>query len=114
MAKTSVQIQARDRARAARAKADASRVERDKRIEQAQVDYFTATAEREQLVDQLAAIDGRLSSAVDRIASEGEDNDRIAALLDADVATVRRLRREAKTTAASTADTGSEPLGEQG
>lgn len=114
MGKTTNQSQARERARAARAAADADRVERDKRIEAAQVDYFTAIAERDDLVEQITAIDTRLTDAIEAIATEGEPVDRVAALLDSDVPSVRKLRRAAKRaeTTSADADEVSEPLGD--
>lgn len=112
MGKTTNQSQARERARAARAVADADRVERDKRIEAAQVDYFTAIADRDDLLEQIAAIDTRLSDAIGVIANEGESMERVAALLDTDLPAVRKLRRSVKRAGPSTPeDQASEPLG---
>ena len=106
MAKASAQLAARERARKAKATADAERVERDGRIEDHQVRYFTADAQVTELEEQLTVLRRTMVAAVEKISEEGEPLDRIASLLDstpADIRALRKLTAPASTAAATTA-----------
>lgn len=55
-------ISARDRARAARARADAARVQRDQQVEAAAAAFFAASDERDQLFADIAELTGKVQS----------------------------------------------------
>ena len=84
---------ARKRARDLRIKLDAERVAREARMEDAAADFFLADDE---LSKAIARADSIRSKAVARLAAEGENHERVAALVDVTVEEVRRLLKLAE------------------
>lgn len=92
MARTTKQIDARERARKARLRVDAEREQRDRKIEDAAADYFTAADNYAEVSRKLEEIESRMGTAVKSLLDLGESQVRIAALLGIDTKEVRRLR----------------------
>ncbi|PFG45052.1 hypothetical protein ATJ97_0105 [Georgenia soli] len=95
MARTKSRIDARERARLARLRVDAEREQRDRKIEDAAAEYFTALDEHGELAAKLKAIESRMHTAVLDLLDLGESQARVAALLEIEAREVRRIRAEA-------------------
>lgn len=87
------QVVARERARAAKAKLDAERAERDKKIEAAATDFYVAAGLVEDLEQQIEDARGSMSAAVVALGDLGEPVDRIAALCGVTAPEVRALKK---------------------
>lgn len=114
--KTSATQEARRRAREAKARADAERIEREKQVEEVVTAYYTAALEAETLREDLDAAVRRGDEAMVQLLDLGESRERVALLTGASTREVGGARRRlaAKSDAdASESDgpTGSEPLG---
>lgn len=92
MARTTKRIDARERARKARLRVDTQREQRDRKIEDAAADYFTAADDYAEAANKLEEIESRMRTAVKSLLDLGESQARIAALLEIDTKEVRRLR----------------------
>ncbi|WP_324654081.1 hypothetical protein [Georgenia sp. H159] len=64
MARTTKQVDARERARKARLRVDAEREQRDRKIEDAAADYFTAAANYAEVAEKLEEVEERMRTAV--------------------------------------------------
>lgn len=90
-------VSARDRARAARARLDADRAARDRRIEESATAYYAGLEAREAAEAAAREAETAMAGAVAALLGEGESIERVAALCDTTEADVRRLRRLAAT-----------------
>jgi hypothetical protein len=84
-------VTARERARLAKATLDAERETRDRAVEDAAVGYFSADERRAGLLDQIAAIETEMTTAIAALRALKEPTGRIAILLGIDAREVRRL-----------------------
>ena len=90
----SKKVEARERARAAKAKFDAEREQRDKQITAYTEDYFLAVAERDEAVAAVAAAEATTDgSVVDLIEGLGLPVSEAAQLCDLTVGEVRAMRK---------------------
>lgn len=99
MAVTKKKVSARERARVARARADAARVERDQRVETAAAVFIAASDERAKLVDRIAeltdaigAVEARMGAQVIVLSELGEPAAWQRELLDVEESERKRLR----------------------
>ena len=92
MARSS-QVAARERARAAKARLDAERAERDKLVEEAATEFYAAEGLMEDLEQQLEEARGSKAGAVVALGQLGEPVDRIAALCGISATEVRALKK---------------------
>jgi hypothetical protein len=100
MARTN-QAEARERARAARRRLDEQRQARDKKIDDATLEFYAGQA----LVEEgTAQRDAALVQLLDDLAEPVET---VALLLDLDAKEITRLRRQAKSSSAGAEPTGS-------
>lgn len=111
-------VSARDRARAARAKLDADRAARDRRIEESATAYYVALEAREAAEEAAREAEASMAAAVAALLGEGESVERVAALCEISDGDVRRLRRlaaadeprAAREQARATADVAAGPV----
>lgn len=89
---TGKKLDARERARIARARVDQVRAERDTKIEATLAEFFSAGDERDALVAQLAVVENTIGHSVESLFTLGENASRVADLLDLDPKEVKRLR----------------------
>jgi hypothetical protein len=95
--KTSSLVDARRRAREAKARLDAERAEHDRKVEQATTDYYLAHAEVERLQGELEAATAARDAHVRALLDLGETTDRVATLTGLPTRDVAAARRAAKT-----------------
>jgi hypothetical protein len=95
--KTSSLVDARRRAREAKAKLDAERAEHDRGLEQATTDYYLAHAEVERLQAELDTATAARDTHVRALLDLGETTDRVATLTGLPTRDVTAARRAAKT-----------------
>lgn len=96
MASSTKRVEARKRARAAKAKVDAKRAKRDTEISRAQTAFFVATADRDEAEASMVEAVRELS---DDLELRAED---IAELCEISAAEVRAFKKRPATPAAST------------
>lgn len=99
MASSTKRVEARKRARAAKAKVDAKRAKRDTDISRAQTAFFVATADRDEAKESMAAAVRELSDDLDLRAED------IAELCEISAAEVRALKKQATPAAATMGST---------
>lgn len=92
--KTSTAVDARRRAREAKAVLDAQRAEHDKLVEEATTTYYVATATVEDLEAEIVEARVAADRAVVELLGLGESPDRVAVLTALDVKDVRRIKRD--------------------
>jgi hypothetical protein len=95
--KTSSLVDARRRAREAKARLDAERAEHDRKVEQATTDYYLAHAEVERLQTELQAATAARDTQVRALLDLGETADRVATLTGLTARDIAAARRAAKT-----------------
>jgi hypothetical protein len=95
--KTSSLLDARRRAREAKAKLDAERAEHDRKVEQATTDYYLAHAEVERLQAELDTATAARDTQVRALLDLGETTDRVATLTGLTSRDIAAARRAAKT-----------------
>ncbi len=91
--KTASKVSARERARAAKARLDAQRAEREKRIEDAATVFYEATDRRDVALAEVTVQENAMAQAVMALQADGETVERIAELCGTSPAEIRRLRR---------------------
>ncbi len=91
--KTAGKVSARDRARAAKARLDAQRADRERRIEDAATAYYAAVDARDEALAVAAQREQDMADAVGALQEDGETVDRIADLCETSAKEVRRLLR---------------------
>lgn len=100
--KTSTVVDARRKAREAKARLDAERAEHDRKVEQATTEYYLAHADVERLQADLDTATTRRAARVQALLDLGETPDHVATLTGL---TTREVSAARKTAAA---DTGSD------
>jgi hypothetical protein len=95
--KTSSLLDARRRAREAKARLDAERAEHDRKVEQATTDYYLAHAEVERLQAELGTATAARDTQVRALLDLGETTDRVATLTGLSGRDIAAARRAAKT-----------------
>jgi hypothetical protein len=93
--KTSNAVEARRRAREAKAVLDAQRADHDKLVEEATTNYYVATATVEDLEAEIVEARANAERAVVELLGLGESADRVSVLTGLDIKDVRRIKREA-------------------
>lgn len=93
--KTSTVVEARRRAREAKAALDAERAKRDAEIEELTTTYYVAVGSVEELREQIEQAQAKADEAVRSLLELGEPADRVATLTGLKTKEVRRIRREA-------------------
>ena len=94
---TATKIDARRRAREAKAKAGAVRVKQDKKIEDAATEFYIASDKLDELRTQIAAAEAAMSGHVKTLFDLGESVARVAELTGLNVTEVRAIRRRKQT-----------------
>lgn len=107
--KTAVsKVSARERARTAKARLDAQRADREKRVEDAATDFYTASDLRDEALAEIARREQEMAEAIDTLQTDGENFERIAELCGTTTSEVRRLRRLTSGSEAGDAGTAGE------
>lgn len=101
-------VDARRRAREAKARLDAERVERDRKIEEATTAFYVADDKLTDLRDELAAAETDRNQTIVGLFGLDETAERIAVLTGLTVAEVRRIKREAGPTHRTGDESGSD------
>lgn len=96
MALSKAKIAARNRAREAKAKLDAERESRERKIEQVTTTFYLADGQADDARDALAAADAKRGGAVVELMDLEVATPEIAALCGIDVKEVRALAKEAR------------------
>lgn len=91
--KTATKVDARKRAREAKAKADAVRIAQDKQIEDVATAFYVASDNLEELRDQVAAAEAAVGEQVVKLFDLGETAERVSDLTGLALADVRAIRR---------------------
>ena len=94
---TATKIDARRRAREAKAKADAERVKQDKKIEDAAAEFYIAVDKLDELRAQIAAAEAAMNGHVETLFDLGESAARVADLTGLSVTEVRAIQRRQQT-----------------
>lgn len=105
--KTSNVVEARRRAREAKAALDAERAKRDAVIEEKTTAYYVAVGAIEDLQQQIAQAQAQADEAVRSLLEIGEPADRVATLTGLETKEVRRIRRSGS--ASGDAASGAQP-----
>lgn len=91
--KTATKVDARKRAREAKAKADAARIAQDKQIEDVATAFYVASDNLEELQDQVAAAEATVSDQIVKLFDLGETAERVSDLTGLALTEVRAIRR---------------------
>lgn len=91
--KTATKIDARKRAREAKAKADAARLAQDKKIEDTATEFYLASNRLEELRAQVAAVEAAVREHVVKLFDLGQTAERVADLTGLSASEVRAVRR---------------------
>lgn len=110
----SKQVEARKRARAAKAKVDARRAERDSEISTVQTRFFVASVEREQARAAMDAAEQGMASAVNELGDLEVRVEDIAELCEITAAEVRAFRKQRPTSASTMEGTAQHSEGGEG
>ena len=109
----SKKVEARERARAAKARVDARRAARDEQITDAQTAYYLAVAERDEALDAVAAAEQDMASSISKLKDTlGVRLDEIADLCEITQAEARALSKRGQQSTPSTDDTATERVAE--
>ena len=108
MATTNGKTAARERAREAKAKVDAARVEKDKLIEEQATAYYLGSDEHDKALAAAGEAETKMAAAVLALGDLDVPVQTVATLCGVDARRVRQLRKAAKDTAASTAGRGAD------
>lgn len=90
-------VDARRRAREAKARLDAERIERDKKIEETATAFYVAEDKIQDLRDQLTQAETERNVHVHALLDLGETADRVAVLTGLTTKDVRQIKRTAPT-----------------
>ena len=91
-------VDARRRAREAKAVLDAERMERDKKIEETAIAFYVADDKIQDLRDQLTQAETERNAHVLALLDLGETADRVAVLTGLTTKDIRQIKRTATTT----------------
>lgn len=109
----SKKVEARERARAAKARVDARRAARDEEITKVQTAYFVAVADRDEALEAQAHAEQAMARAIAELNDRlGVRVDEIAELCEISQTDVRAFKRRAPQVEGGTAGTEPEPGGE--
>ena len=89
----SAKTDARSRARAAKARLDAERIERDKRIEDATTKFYAADDAVAQLKESLSTAESERDQYVIELLDLGESVDRVSVLTELPATEIRKVKR---------------------
>lgn len=101
MASQKQQVQARERARKAKARLDAQRADHDRKVEAAATQFFEAQGDHEQALEAAASADAAMVSAVGEMVELGLTNAQISMLCELAETEVRAARKRARELASS-------------
>lgn len=96
---TSKKVEARKRARAAKARVDARRAKRDEDISKSQTAFFVAAAEREEALQAMASAEDHMATAVSELSDLDVRVEDIADLCEIPASEVRSLKKREKSVA---------------
>ncbi|GAA3621624.1 hypothetical protein GCM10022199_27650 [Marihabitans asiaticum] len=109
----SKKVEARERARAAKARVDARRAARDEQISEAQTAYYIAVADRDVALESVATAEQDMALSVSKLKDTlGVRPEEIAELCEITQAEVRALSKRGRQSTPSGTETAAEPAGE--